>query len=56
MWLLAVSWLPVALCGNPPTLPSGDPNPVFVQIQMVEISKIDGVEQAFRADFYFLTT
>ena len=37
--------------------PSEDgPRWVYVQMQLIDISKIDGVEQAFAADFYMITT
>lgn len=48
--MLSTSYAAIA----PPDI--GEPHWAYVQLQMVEISKIDGVEQAFRADFYMLTS
>lgn len=39
-----------------PVKDQGDAMKAYVQMQVIEISKIDGVEQAFHADFYMLTS
>lgn len=58
--LSLVALLAVAVSVHAIDPPSGagiiTPNYAYVQMQMVEISKIDGVEQAFHADFFMLTS